>query len=115
MVVLKPPAIAIPVSGKKAAAFVVRANPYGAGVGSTSPVSLVPFIASAHRIPVAVDPGEIGPWCRWPDCYHPGWRRRTDSNSNCNLTESSDSGQKKQRKKFVFHAECGSTIIARVT
>src|SRR5258708_37120859 len=60
MVVGDMAAIAIPVAFKVTLSVVMRFHPMGAGVHRTDPVSFVPLIAAAHRIPVAPYPRIAG-------------------------------------------------------
>jgi hypothetical protein len=50
-------AVAIPVAGIVALSIMTRFHPARAAVRWTSPVSIVPLIVAAHRVPIARYPG----------------------------------------------------------
>ena len=84
MIVFEAAMRAIPVACVEAAAFMARADPTRAGVGRTSPISLVPNVTAVHRIPVAIDPGVFRSRADRNDIM-PRRRRRPDLNSNRDL------------------------------
>src|SRR6266566_9952367 len=57
MVVAELAVVAVPVAFKVELAIMTRLHPMCAGVSGTGPVSVVPFIVVAHRVPVAPYPG----------------------------------------------------------
>src|SRR5258708_40109585 len=87
MVVGDMAAIAIPVAFKVTLSVVMRFHPMGAGVHRTGPVSFVPLIAGAHRIPVAPYPRIAGAGTLRLYPYYTGRRRRADSYSGGNLSQ----------------------------
>src|SRR5712675_1376162 len=54
--IVVPVVVAVPVAFKVELAIMTRLYPTCAGVGGTGPVSIVPFIVVAHRVPVAPYP-----------------------------------------------------------
>jgi hypothetical protein len=62
MVVLKPAVISIPVASKVLFSIMVGGNPMSPFVRRSSPIASVPFVVMSHRVPVTLDPNELGPW-----------------------------------------------------
>ncbi len=56
VVVTYPAVIAIPITCEVLLPVMVRLHPMCAGIGWTRPVSVVPLVMSAYRIPVAANP-----------------------------------------------------------
>jgi hypothetical protein len=104
MVVAELAAIAIPVAFIEALAIVTRRHPVYARVSWTGPVSLVPLIVVAHRVPVARYPGIAGAGTsRLHSQYTDRWRR-ADSHSDGKLGESCSRGQQRHHyNQFGFH------------
>jgi len=80
VVVLNPPAIALPVASVVLAALVSWAYPTCSAIWRASPISPMPLVMVSCRIPVAIDPYEV-----WPRS-HRGYtnnrrRRRADPHS----------------------------------
>jgi hypothetical protein len=96
MVVRGVAVIAIPIAFKEALSIMMRFHPTRAGVGRTGPISLVPLIVAAYRVPVARYPGIIGPGTSWLNPKDTGRRRRADSYSDGNLSEDSSRCQEHQ-------------------
>ena len=71
-------AIAFPVSWEEPLSVVVRSHPMRAGIRRTAPVASMPFVMVSHRIPIALDPGEVGTGTAWHGVTH-AWRRRPNS------------------------------------
>ena len=84
MVVVESAMRAIPVAAVEAAAFVARADPARAGVRRTSPVTLMPNVVTARRIPVAINPCVAGSGADRNDRM-PRRRRRPDLDSDGDL------------------------------
>ena len=108
VMVFKSATVALPVAFVELAAIVARANPAGPFVRRTSPVSLMPAIASARWVPVSIHPEKIRAWPGWPFTNDPGSRRRTDANSERNLSvprrhESKQQNGKHSSSKKFFH------------
>src|ERR1035441_5719461 len=95
--------IAIPVAFKVARSVMTRFHPMCAGVRRTRPVSLVPGVTVAHRVPVAAYPGiaDAGTLRLNPDDPRP--RGRADSHSDRKLCEDSSGCQQHQHQQFSFH------------
>ena len=91
----------VPIAAIEAAAFMPRADPASSRVRRARPITFVPAIVFADRIPVAFDPHEI--WRRLrghDDDGSRGWWR-ADLNANGNLGLCGCACQQKRRK-------CGS-------
>jgi hypothetical protein len=82
VIVLKTAMIPIPIPYKKLSTVMMRCNPASAQIRRPSPVTLVPFIMSSHRIPIAFDPHEIRARGRWKNANHVRRRRRPDIDPN---------------------------------
>jgi len=93
VIVFESSTIAIPIPTIEALSFVSRAYPARTSIGRSSPVSIVPTIAVAGCIPVAVYPIEIGSRSRWPVPNDTRRRWRANSDSNGNLAEHASGGQ----------------------
>jgi hypothetical protein len=104
MVVLEPPPLAFPITREVLTAFIPRTNPSRAGVRRPRPISFVPSVATTHRIPVAIYPRETRTGSSRPYGDHPRRWRRTDADTEGNLTEYGARGQKGEYKEFLFHA-----------
>jgi len=87
VIVVEPPAIAIPIASKKLPSVMPGPNPMSARIGWTSPIPLMPSIAASRRVPVALNPDEVGSWSGWQHPDNTRRRRRPDSNSNRDLGE----------------------------
>jgi hypothetical protein len=86
VVVFNPIAVPTPVPDEELLAVVTRLDPACAFVWRSSPVTVMPPVALARRIPVAADPNEVG---AWPGRLHPEHSRsrwRTNSESNRDLS-----------------------------
>jgi hypothetical protein len=87
MVVCYAAAIAIPVAFEELLSIVMRFHPACAGVGWAGPVSVVPLVLAAHRIPVAPDPNIAGTGTSWLNPNDTRMWRRADSHSDRDLSE----------------------------
>ena len=112
VIVLEPASRSIPVSCVVSAAFIVRHHPHGTFIRPPRPVARVPQIASVHRIPVTIHPGilRFRPRTRRPNCHHAWRRRRTDLNSDGDLTfccrrSSNNRSRQHQRSHSQFPIE----------
>jgi hypothetical protein len=95
--------VAIPVAGIIALTIMVRRYPVRACIHGASPISVVPLIVVADRIPVA---GYEGIALAGTSRLHPYYairRRGADPNSDGNLSEHRSSSQQHQYKHFSFH------------
>jgi hypothetical protein len=86
VIVLIPAAIPIPIPYKILPTLMAWPNPPSARIWRPSPVTLMPFIVSPRRIPIALDPDEFRTRARWKNPNHPGRRRRPDIDSDGNLS-----------------------------
>lgn len=99
VMVLKSATVAFPIAFVKLAAIVARANPASSLVGWSRPVTGMPTIAPACRIPISVHPKEVRAWPWGALANDPGRRRRTDSNSERNLGVARRHESKQQHSK----------------
>lgn len=95
VVMIKFAAVSFPVTLEEHAVVITRRVPAGAAIGCPGPVTLMPFPAPSFRIPVSIDPHEIGSWPGRNHANNPWRRRRSDSDSERKLrTENRSSGEK---------------------
>ena len=80
-------AIAIPVAFIEKRSIMSRSHPVCAGVRRTGPVSVVPPVMVAHRVPIATYEGIAGAGTSRHNPNYTGPRRRADSHSDENLSE----------------------------
>src|ERR1051325_10743784 len=78
-------------------------HPMRARVCRTSPVSVVPLIMVAHRVPITGDPGIAGAGTARLNPDHPRRRRRADSHSDGKLRKDRSHRYQRQRNQFCFH------------
>jgi hypothetical protein len=109
MAMLETAAIAVPVAVVEKAAFEAWANPAGAGIRSTSPITFMPAVMSVNGIPVAFNPEKIGTRSRRWGNYHSGRRWRTDSDADtdlgvCDVGAEQQNPSKQPESQHVFHA-----------
>ena len=95
--------IAIPVAFIEAFSIMTRLNPARASVRWTGPVSVVPLIVVADRIPVARYPGIAGAGTSWLNPEHTYLWRRADSHSDGELREDGPRSRQHQHNQFSFH------------
>lgn len=119
MVVLEATAIPFPITAKKTFSIMMGPDPARARVRRTCPVSVMPPIAVAGYIPVAIHPDKIGAGARREDAYDARRRWRADSDSDGNLRAANRCyGQKHQREEYILHGlpfriQGSSTTIAK--
>jgi hypothetical protein len=89
VIVLIPSAISVPVTAVELATFIARSNPRGARVRRPGPIPVMPVVAAADWIPVAVHPIIIWPWCHRPDAHHARPRWRSDPHTHRHLAAES--------------------------
>jgi len=82
VIMFKSAMLPVPIPRKILCAVMMRWNPARANVGWPRPVTLMPFIVSPYRIPVALDPNEIRTRGGRKNANHAGRRRRPDIDSN---------------------------------
>src|ERR1043166_1216786 len=103
MVVTNLSALALPISLVEELSIMTGRHPMRAGVGWTSPVSVVPFIAVAHRVPVAIYPKIVGArTSRLNSDYTRPWGCG-DSDPYGKLSDCSSCCQQDRYKQFSFH------------
>jgi len=88
--------VAVPVAFMVHLAIMVRLHPVRAAVRRTSPVSVVPLIVTAHRVPIARNPGIAFPRTAWLSPFYAQRRRRADSHSDGQLGEDGTRRQQHQ-------------------
>ena len=86
MIVLAAAVFAIPITGVKSFPVMTRSYPARALVRRTGPIALMPPIAIADGVPVAVHPDKAGAGERRPNSDHPRRRRWTDPDSDSDLS-----------------------------
>src|SRR5258708_6412585 len=82
VVVVDSAALACPVAFVKTLSVVAGGHPTRTRIGRPGPVSIVPLVAIAHRIPVAGDPKELR--ARSAGLHHHRARRRRGADSDAN-------------------------------
>jgi hypothetical protein len=85
VVMIETAVVSVPVADVILAAFVSRPNPARSCIRRTRPIAIMPFIVVSDRIPIAVDPNEIGARGARNDTHDARRRRRADTDSNGNL------------------------------
>ena len=86
MIVFKTAAIPFPVTSKKLLSVMMRSNPVCTLVWRPGPIPFMPSVVPSDRIPIAFYPKKIGPWTARPDMKDTGRWRRSNSDSERNLT-----------------------------
>ena len=79
VVMLAAATIAFPVSLEEALAVVMRPHPLRTGIRRTGPVAIMPSVMVSDRIPVALNPGEVGTGMVWNGVNDARRWRRPDS------------------------------------
>jgi hypothetical protein len=82
MIMVEAAAVTVPVTAVELAALIARSDPCGAGIRRPSPISSVPTISMAYRIPITVDPIIIRARGNGANTHHAGTWWRTNSNSH---------------------------------
>ena len=102
MIVFTPATVTVPVTEEEPLSVVTRRHPPCARIRRTCPISSVPSIVVAHRVPVAPYPNIAGPRTSRlnPNADR---RRRADSHPDGKLSEDSACRQQHQYKQFGFH------------
>jgi len=106
-------ALALPVALKKALAVVARTHPNRSGIWRTRPVSFMPSIVAADRIPISRDPDKIRIRLGWHDGYYSRRRRSADLDANGNIRRQRAAGQDNESKQCPFHNGWESTFSAK--
>jgi hypothetical protein len=87
VVVVAAAVVAVPVTVKVALSIMMRRNPASAPVNWPGPIPVVPAVAAAYHVPVAVDPYISVSGTPRHNPNHAGRWRRAYSNSDGNLGE----------------------------
>ena len=98
MIVAHMTAVAVPVAFKVALAVMMRLYPTRTGVRGTRPVALMPRVAVVDRIPVTGYPSIVGARTAGLNSQDADRRRRTNPDSDRDLSESRARCQQKQSK-----------------
>lgn len=85
VIVFNTAAVSLPVAGVISFAIVARRNPTRSLVRWPGPVSFVPFVVPADRIPVTRHPDVLRSWAWGNHGNHPRWRRCPSHDSDRNL------------------------------
>jgi hypothetical protein len=96
VIVLEAPAVAFPVPLEESTAIMMRHDPARSRIWRPGPISVVPLVVMADRIPVALDPDVLGGGTRGQNADYTGWWRRADLYSNRYLSAQRSRGQEKQ-------------------
>jgi hypothetical protein len=95
--------VAVPVTRIILPFTVMGCNPTRSSVNRAGPISVVPLVVVAYRVPVARDKRVAGARTSWLHPLDPQRRRRADSHSDGKLRKDSPRGKQCQRKQFTFH------------
>ena len=68
-------AIPIPVTLEEFISLVTRTHPARPFIGRPRPITGVPYVTATHRIPIPVDPNELGSGSLRDHANHTRWRR----------------------------------------
>src|ERR1035438_3605324 len=104
VVVLHPPAVAVPVSDEVAASLPAGSNPSRRRIRGTCPIAVVPLIMMPDRVPIAFDPYEVRPRSDRTDPQHSGNRRRSYSDTDAYLSGARGYRQEHQSRQFCHHS-----------
>lgn len=103
MIVLAATVIAFPIAFVEASAIMTGHHPYSTGIGRACPISVMPPVMMAYRIPVAFHPNELRSRSHRPDPYDSRRRRRADGDSNRYLSEQDSSHEEQEREQLLRH------------
>ena len=79
--------LSLPVTFKESFSVVTRPDPASPDIGRPTPVAFMPLIVVSDRVPVTLDPEELGPGARRPKVNHSRCRWGTNSDSDGHLCE----------------------------
>lgn len=85
MIVANAAPLTFPVACEIAFPVMPRNHPYCSWIGWPAPISVMPLVVVADRVPVALNPHEFGPWSYRPHPHYPRGRWRADLDSDRNL------------------------------
>jgi hypothetical protein len=98
VVVLIPAVFSLPITLIVPSAFIAGYEPLSARIRCPSPITLVPLPMVTDRIPVTVNPNVIGTRLNGTNTFVTRRRRRSDLNTERDLSPKSRTGQKRQEK-----------------
>src|SRR5215831_13369788 len=86
VVMFKSTAVSVPVTQKERPPIVTRRDPVSPRIRRSSPVTFMPPVTVFRHIPITVYPHELGSRLRRHHVNHSRWRRRTNSDTNGDLS-----------------------------
>jgi hypothetical protein len=87
VIVVHPAVFSIPEAVKESLSVVMCCHPASPGIRGPRPEAFVPTVVPARRVPVTLHPHEIRTGTRRPECNDAGSGRRTNSDSDRDLSE----------------------------
>jgi len=103
VIVLKPAAVTVPVAVVITFALITRGNPTSTAVWRARPITLMPCVATIHRVPVSVYSHKIRTRRRRPYADHARRRWRTNIDPERYLSAEHRSTRQQQDGKQFFH------------
>lgn len=91
MVVVYTAVISIPETVEESLSVVTGCDPVGTRIGWPTPISVMPLVMVSDRIPVALHPHVVRPWTGRPKRDNAGRWRRTNSDSDRDLSKDGQS------------------------
>jgi hypothetical protein len=91
MVVVYTAAISIPETVEESLSVVTGRDPVGTKIGWPTPISVMPLVMVSDRRPVALHPHIVRPWTGRPKRDNAGRWRRTNSDSDRDLSKNGQS------------------------
>src|SRR5215813_1876944 len=86
VVMFKSTAVSFPVTQKERPPIVTRRDPVSPRIRWSSPITFMPPVTVFHHIPITIYPHELGSRLCWRHVNHSRWRRRTNCDSNGDLS-----------------------------
>ena len=86
VIMFKPAVFSLPVTAIELPPIVMRHHPASTRVRRPSPITFMPAIMPSDRIPVTLDPQELGSGGRRQNSNHAGRRRRPDGDPDRDLS-----------------------------
>jgi hypothetical protein len=87
MVVVHTAVISIPETVEESLSVVTGCDPVGTSIGRSTPISVMPLVVVPDRRPVALHPHILRPWTVRPKRDNAGCWRRTNSDSDRDLSK----------------------------
>ena len=114
MIVLAATAIAFPIAFVEALAIMTGHHPHSTRIGRARPVSVMPPVMVAYRIPVAVHPNEPRSRSHRPDPYDSTRRWWADGDTNRYLSEEGSSHEEQKREQLLCHrgSSCSAALMS---